>query len=298
VWVGVFVLLVQAMVQVPEPKQTYRVCWSQYSPVTSASGDFTSAITEALVSHPSSSIEKWGADCVDFRIPPSSISHFHERGFSPEQLPDTREENRQKMSQGRRAIPSLVTRDSSPMDSDDYWRHHHNNMEVSDLLHTYAETYPEICNLSSIGKSTQGEELWVLKISDHVLETEPGEPRFKYLANMHGDEVVGRELLLRFIYYLLSSYTAGVSNIVTLIDSTEIYIMPSMNPDGYSANQRENANNEDLNRNFPDRIEGMNHLPQPETAAVMAWSLSNHFTLSANLHGQYLSVHHWTLIHM
>lgn len=72
--------------------------------------------------------------------------------------------------------------------------------------------------------------------------------------------------------------------------------MPTMNPDGYEISKlgdegglvgRNNAHNVDLNRNFPDQY-GMNEynkIQEPEVMAVMNWSLSNHFVLSANLHG-------------
>ena len=50
---------------------------------------------------------------------------------------------------------------------------------------------------------------------------------------------------------------------------------------------RANAHNVDLNRNFPDQygINEYNKDQEPETLAVMNWSLSNSFILSANLHG-------------
>ena len=74
-----------------------------------------------------------------------------------------------------------------------------------------------------------------------------------------------------------------------LINNTEIYIMPSMNPDGSELRQRGNANNYDLNRNFPDFTTRDNqNTPdgrQVETQAVMNFQKSKHFALSANFHG-------------
>lgn len=48
---------------------------------------------------------------------------------------------------------------------------------------------------------------------------------------------------------------------------------------------RNNSNNFDLNRNFPDQFVNITDPRQPETIAVMNWLKSNPFVLSANLHG-------------
>ncbi|CAD5210609.1 unnamed protein product [Bursaphelenchus xylophilus] len=174
----------------------------------------------------------------------------------------------------------------------------HNYKEMTVWLNKYANKFPFITKLHSIGQSVQGRELWVLIIGTNPREHELLKPEFKYVGNMHGNEVVGREALLYLIHILCENY--GKNDYLTrMVNTTRIHIMPSMNPDGYEMDRpgdrvgymgRANANGVDLNRNFPARHpehadgSGGTEL-QPETVAVMSWLKSEPFILSANLHG-------------
>lgn len=152
------------------------------------------------------------------------------------------------------------------------------------LLNKY---YSNITELIKIGTSIEGRNLLVMKISNANTQSKPA-PAFKYIANMHGDEIVGRELMVMLIKDLLMNYGTD-SKITQLIDTTEIYIMPSMNPDGAAKARRGNAKYVDLNRDFPDfttddnknTLEGR----QPETKAIMEFQRIKNFKLSANFHG-------------
>ena len=169
--------------------------------------------------------------------------------------------------------------------SRDPMRAYHNYNELTEFLENINSQYPDITNLISIGQSVEGRELWVLEVSDNAGINEI-EPEFKYIANMHGDETVGRELCLYLIEWLVNGY-GNNDRATNIVDNTSIFIMPSMNPDGFENGSRYNANGVDLNRDFPDQFNDPNNSlsgRQPETQAMMQWTWEHNFVLSANMH--------------
>ncbi len=159
--------------------------------------------------------------------------------------------------------------------------------ETAQRVQLAVSKFPQLAQMSSIGKSVKGRDLWVIKISKNVGQND-NRPEFKYIANMHGDEIIGREMMVLLIEDLLSNYGKDAF-ITNLVDTTQIYIMPSMNPDGAAVIQRGNANSVDLNRDFPDFSTSDNkNIPDGraiETQAIMKWQASRHFVFSANFHG-------------
>lgn len=163
-----------------------------------------------------------------------------------------------------------------------------------DMMNQFADEYPALCEVFSIGQSTEGRELMMLKISKNVSQREE-EPRFLYTGTMHGDETMGYVTLLRLADYLLENY-GGPEDVTNLVDNAEIWINPLANPDGTFAGgnntvngaTRYNANGVDLNRNFPDPEDGPHpdgNEWQEETLAFMQLAEDYTFTMSANTHG-------------
>ena len=163
-------------------------------------------------------------------------------------------------------------------------------------LQNYHSLYPDITRLYTLGRSVEGREIWALLITVNpdVLEDKPA---FKYVSTMHGDEPVGTPLMMQLIDRLLTGYMVD-PRMTALVNETEIWIVPLMNPDGYErtpARIRRNANLVDLNRNFPvfpaeftgfqfDGAPLRDAGREPETRHVMRWSAENSFVLSANIH--------------
>lgn len=123
--------------------------------------------------------------------------------------------------------------------------------------------YPNITKLYSIGRSVEGRQLYVLEVTKNPGVHDTNKPEVKYIGNMHGNEVVGREVLLLLIKYLCENY-GSEDRATRIVNTIRLHIMPSMNPDGYERSRlgdvdsvigRTNAHDVDLNRNFPDQYE-------------------------------------------
>lgn len=111
------------------------------------------------------------------------------------------------------------------------WQYH-NYTSMTTYLRHVSTIYSNLTALYSIGQSVQGRELWVMVVSRSPYEHMVGKPNVKYVANMHGNEAVGREMLLHLILHLVQNYETDYY-IRWLLDNTRIHIMPSMNPDGF-----------------------------------------------------------------
>lgn len=113
--------------------------------------------------------------------------------------------------------------------------------ELSNKLQDVSEKYPNLVKLHTIGKSVKNRHIWAVEISENVNFRSIGEPMIKYVANMHGDEAVGRQLLIYLMDYLLDNY-GNDSRISKLVNTTDIFLVPSMNPDGFENSKVGNIN--------------------------------------------------------
>jgi len=168
------------------------------------------------------------------------------------------------------------------------WETYPTYSQYDSIMQSFATAYPALCRLDTIGTSTNGKLVLVLKISDNP-DIDESEPEVFYTSTMHGDETGGFILMLRLADYLLQNYD-NQPGVKELIDNLQIWINPLANPDGtYNSGNaivspvRYNAHGVDLNRNFPDPT--IADAPrEKETTDMIQFMKSHRFVLSANFH--------------
>ncbi|XP_055552245.1 adipocyte enhancer-binding protein 1 isoform X2 [Falco cherrug] len=221
-------------------------------------------------------------------------------------------------------ISSYYTQQNEVTSTDNLDFRHHTYKDMRQLMKVVNEECPTITRIYNIGKSSRGLKIYAMEISDNPGEHETGEPEFRYTAGLHGNEVLGRELLLLLMQFLCKEYHDGNPRVRSLVTETRIHLVPSLNPDGYELAHEAGSElgnwalghwteeGYDLFENFPDLASALwaaeerklvphkfpnHHIPIPEhylaedatvaveTRAVMAWMDKNPFVLGANLQG-------------
>ena len=140
--------------------------------------------------------------------------------------------------------------------------------QLTALLPELAMQFPTIFQYFSIGTTLQGRDIWVVKLSDNVSYDED-EPEVLYMGGVHGDEKPGYQVVITTLIGLLENYSTPLVNgtiterIRAIVNNSELFFIPMVNPDGVVANTRKNCRPNsclfgsslfkgvDLNRNYP-----------------------------------------------
>ena len=126
-----------------------------------------------------------------------------------------------------------------------------------------------------IGRSVEGRPIWAYRrgnpSADRVVVV---------LGQMHGDEPAG-------------VVTArSIRDRLPVPGRADVWVVPTMNPDGLEAGSRNNANGVDLNRNWPTNWEpgstsGSGPVSEPETRAMLRFLKRVEPTFVASMHQPY-----------
>ncbi|SBT53916.1 Zinc carboxypeptidase [Micromonospora narathiwatensis] len=107
---------------------------------------------------------------------------------------------------------------------------YHDYAELTAVVNKVVADHPAIARKLSIGTSYQGRDLMAIKISDNV-GTDENEPEILFNAQQHARE----HLTVEMAIYLLNLFTDNYgtdSRITNIVNSREIWIIPTVNPDG------------------------------------------------------------------
>jgi len=118
---------------------------------------------------------------------------------------------------------------------------YHSYQELTDMLHSLQVNHSNLMSVCSLGRTYEGREIWMVKLSDNV-EEEEDEPGVLFMAAHHGNERPGIEICLFFIQFLLEQYqNDSTPEVRDAMNSTQIYLIPMVNPDGVMADTRKNC---------------------------------------------------------
>ena len=188
---------------------------------------------------------------------------------------------------------------------------------TSAKYHSYDEVVAELTALEDsgvaktyiIGGTHEGRDIWAVRISDNPSEDE-NEPGALFMGGQHAREWIGIEVPLYIAKYLTGNYDID-ENIKWLVDNSDIWIVPLVNPDGYEfsrtnsrswrKNRRDNGDGSfgvDLNRNWgymwggtgssgdPSNsgYRGPSAFSEPETQAMRDLILAHDFRFLMDYH--------------
>jgi carboxypeptidase T len=188
--------------------------------------------------------------------------------------------------------------------------------EVDSHINALIAKYPLlISKKDSIGSSVEGRTIYSFKVSDNP-NVDEDEAEVLYTAVHHAREPLSVMQMVYFLYYVCENYDKD-PDIRYIVNRSEMYFVPFVNPDGYYYNQttnpkgggmwrknrKENPDSSfgiDLNRNYgqiwglnnqgsspdtkSDVYRGPSAFSEPETQAIRNFCIKRKFYLALNYH--------------
>jgi len=181
------------------------------------------------------------------------------------------------------------------------------------------KSHPDLVEIEVIGTSVQGRPIRAVRVG---LKDGAQRPEALVTANIHAGEVLSSRVAMGLVQKLVELYGAD-PEITYLLNRTDVWVIPVVNPDGYKrvieeggTGRRKNANEVDLNRNFPlapgaksrhplsgnrrpcsNYYMGPAELSEPETKSIAEFVARRRFYVSLNGHtvaGKFLYPHGFT----
>ena len=188
---------------------------------------------------------------------------------------------------------------------------YHSYRELEQDLLALEDAYPDLARISVIGQTVEGRNIYALKVSDNV-NIDEAEAEVIFIGCHHAREWISVEIPYLLGKYLVENYSSD-SQVRDLVDESEVWIIPLLNPDGleysihfyryWRKNRRDNGDGTygiDLNRNygyewgydnegsspftFSDVYRGPSAFSEPETRAIRNLFAQRNFNALISYH--------------
>jgi len=103
--------------------------------------------------------------------------------------------------------------------------------ELTTLLKAYADEYPNLVKVESIGKSYEGRDIWALTVTNLSTGAAADKPALWIDGNIHATELSPSTACLYFLNYLVTQHGTE-ADVTRVLDTRAYYICPRLNPDG------------------------------------------------------------------
>jgi hypothetical protein len=111
------------------------------------------------------------------------------------------------------------------------WDRFYDHAGLMEIGRRLAAAHPNRIKMGSIGRSTQGRDMFLLTVTNFNVGDADKKPAMWIDGNIHANEIQGAEFSLYTAWYL-SEMADRVPAVDSLLDKYTLYIVPSINPDG------------------------------------------------------------------
>jgi hypothetical protein len=146
--------------------------------------------------------------------------------------------NMYRVGGGHRDGPSVFARSNyaqvKPLQEGQVdFQHYHTYEEATAILRRWAQQYPDLVDLYSVGQSLEGREIWQMTLTNKKTGRHTDKPAMFIEGGRHAGEISGIEATLYFANHLITNYGKDPA-MTKLVDTKTFYVKPHNNPDGAS----------------------------------------------------------------
>ncbi len=141
--------------------------------------------------------------------------------------------------------------------------HYHTYEEVTSFLRQWAADYPNLVDLTSVGKTFEERDIWQITITNKSTGKDTDKPAMFIEGNRHSGEVTAAESALWFAWHILSGYGKDPA-LTKLVDTKAIYVRVKNNPDGSELYLNTAQSNRSTVRPYDDDRDGLLDEDPPE----------------------------------